>query len=153
MHHCKNKYDILYKPHADYRIVVCVAVHSCSPYQSAPFITPTVCHRQCSCLALRLLFPQSSEEFSVTSERSVGLCSHVARERLILCAHSACRQTAGHNSSFASNSATTHTGPPLSSSAARALTHLRWIGQALISACKKLQLCCWINAVPSLCTI
>lgn len=37
-----------------------------------------------------------SKEFSVGSD---GLCLHVAKERLILWAHSACRQSAGHNSS------------------------------------------------------
>lgn len=45
----------------------------------------------------------SSEESSVRVGRTGGLRSHVAREQLILCAHSACRQAAGHNGSYAGN--------------------------------------------------
>lgn len=87
-------------------------------------------------------FPRSSKEFTVRSGRSGGLCSHVARERLILCAHSACRQTAGHNSSTASNNTTTHTVPSLSGSAALALASWLRIRQGLIPADKSFPFSC-----------
>lgn len=38
---------------------------------------------------------------SDVGEMEGGLGSHVAREQVILCAHSACRQAAGHNGSYA----------------------------------------------------
>lgn len=45
----------------------------------------------------------------IEGKKVEGLCSHVARERLILRAHSACRQSAGHNSSSCSIQQYDHT--------------------------------------------
>lgn len=59
----------------------------------------------CLTCILKKKFSWFSEDFDVWSDKSGGLCSHVAREQLILCAHSACRQSAGQNSS----STTAHT--------------------------------------------
>lgn len=94
-----------------------------------------------------LLFPPSSKEFSVRSERSGGLCSHVAREQLILCAHSACRQSAGHNGSPAGYNTTTHAGALLSGSAALALAFLLRNGQLPIPLDKSFHLVAAIVAV------
>lgn len=102
-------------------------------------------------LFANFFFPQSSKEFSVRSERSWGLCSHVARERLFLCAHSACRQSAGHNGSPAGYNTTTHAGTLLSGSAALALAFLLRNGQLPIPLDKSFHLVGTILAVHLLC--
>lgn len=90
-------------------------------YQSAPL---TVYHRRFLwCLALRLLC-NGPRRNVVSARRSAGLCSHVAREPLVLGAHSACRQSGRHKSSLAINNAAAHTGACLSGSAAPA--RARW---------------------------
>lgn len=99
----------------------------------------------------QFFFPQSSKEFSVRSERSWGLCSHVARERLFLYAHSACRQSAGHNGSPAGYNTTTHAGTLLSGSAALALAFLLRNGQLPIPLDKSFHLVGTILAVHLLC--
>lgn len=102
-------------------------------------------------LFANFFFPQSSKEFSVRSDRSWGLCSHVARERVILCAHSACRQSAGHNGSPAGYNTTTHAGTLLSGSAALGLAFLLRNGQLPIPLDKSFHLVGTIVAVHLLC--
>lgn len=99
--------------------------HSSKWYQSGVIMEPW--HRQSTMdslhdvFSLRLLFPWSSKEFSV---RSVEGCARMLLgNRLILCAHSACRQSAGHKSSSASNNTTTNIVASLSGLAVLALAH------------------------------
>lgn len=100
-------------------------------YHSAPLITWTVFIMSLSAVSLSVVLR------GILCQMSGGLCSHVARERLILCAHSACRQSAGHNSSERYSTTThthTHTVSPSSQQAALALAGTLTIGQGLISA-------------------